>query len=552
MSLRAETLPPVPEETVRVARAAFPRGNRYLHWRDALGAVYTDTDFADLFPRRGQPAYAPWRLALVCVFQYAEDLSDREAADAVRARLDWKYALSLPLADAGFDASVLTEFRARLVAGDAIHRLLDLLLGTLTQTGLPRAGGRQRTDATAVLAKVRALNRLVLVRTTMRGALCALAVAAPQWLTPHLDPAWAERYDPPWDGARVPAAAGPASDRAAQIGADGLRLLDAVLAPEAPAWLRQVPAVETLRQVWVQQYYAAEPGQAPVWREVADLPPSALRIVSPTDPEARVGAKRDTVWTGYKVHVTETCDDTRPHLLTDVQTTPAPTPDGAVLPQLHARAAAAGQLPAEHLVDTGYVSAPALVDTQHTYGVELVGPVLPDTSWQARRADGFAVALFTINWAQRQVTCPTGRVSTSWTDTRPAHGELVHTVGFAASDCEPCPARAQCTTARRDGRKLTPRPQAAHLALQQARQAQTTPAFKARYAVRAGIEGTLSEGVQVSDLRHARYRGLAKVQLQHVLTACALNLRRLDAWWAGRPFAPTRHAPFVHLLPAAA
>src|SRR5207302_2187806 len=115
-------------ETARVARAAFPRGNACLQLRDMLGSIYDDTDFLDLFPRRGQAAEAPWRLALVTVLQFGEELSDRQAADAVRGRIDWKYALGLSLENPGFDFSVLSEFRARLIAGAAEQRLLDLLL----------------------------------------------------------------------------------------------------------------------------------------------------------------------------------------------------------------------------------------------------------------------------------------------------------------------------------------------------------------------------------------------------------------------------------------
>src|SRR5258708_10363077 len=127
MSLHPTPITPVPEETARVARAAFPTANRYLEIRDVLGTIYTDELFADLYPHRGQTAAAPWRLALVTVFQFQEGLSDRQAADAVRGRIDWKYALGLELTDAGFDASVLSEFRSRLVAHQASGRLLDVL-----------------------------------------------------------------------------------------------------------------------------------------------------------------------------------------------------------------------------------------------------------------------------------------------------------------------------------------------------------------------------------------------------------------------------------------
>src|SRR5947209_3236889 len=182
MSMHPQPIPAIPEETVRVARAVLPKSNVFLLMRDELGTLYSDEDFADLFPTRGQPAEAPWRLALVTIFQFAEHLSDRAAADAVRGRIDWKYALSLELTDPGFDHTVLSEFRTRLLIGGAERRLLDLLVQCARDRGLLKARGRQRTDSTHVLAAVRALNRVELVTETMRHALTVLAVLAPEWL----------------------------------------------------------------------------------------------------------------------------------------------------------------------------------------------------------------------------------------------------------------------------------------------------------------------------------------------------------------------------------
>src|SRR3954468_7047570 len=183
MSLRLpQPVPPVPDDTARIARAAFPRGNPYLLLRDRLGPVFDDAGFADLYPRRGQPGYTPWRLALVTLLQFREGLSDRQAAEAVRARIDWKYLLALDLADAGFDYTVLCEFRARLLAGGAAEHLLARMLDVAHEAGLIKARGRQRTDSTHVLAAVRALNRLELVAETLRAALNAIAGVAPDWL----------------------------------------------------------------------------------------------------------------------------------------------------------------------------------------------------------------------------------------------------------------------------------------------------------------------------------------------------------------------------------
>ena len=159
MSLRLQQpVPLVPDDTARIARAAFPRGNPYVLLRDRLGPVFDDAGFADLYPRRGQPGYTPWRLALVTLMQFREGLSDRQAAEAVRARIDWKYLLALDLADAGFDHTVLCEFRGRLLGGEAAERLLARILDVAHEAGLLKARGRQRTDSTHVLAAVRALG----------------------------------------------------------------------------------------------------------------------------------------------------------------------------------------------------------------------------------------------------------------------------------------------------------------------------------------------------------------------------------------------------------
>src|SRR5690348_5819081 len=179
MSLRVEESVPIPDETVRVAQAAFPKGNRYMAMRDVLGQIYEDASFAPLFSRTGRPAEAPWRLALVTVMQFAEGLSDRQTAEAVRARIDWKYTLALELSDLGFNFSVLSEFRGRLLAGSAEAILLDALLAQCTAQGLLKARGRQRTDSTHVLMAVRALNRLERVSETLRQALNALAELVP-------------------------------------------------------------------------------------------------------------------------------------------------------------------------------------------------------------------------------------------------------------------------------------------------------------------------------------------------------------------------------------
>src|SRR6266851_3054616 len=144
--LQPSSFPAIPDDTARVVRAAFPAGHPYLTLADELGALFTDEQFASLFPTHGQPALAPWRLALVSILQFAEGLSDRQAAHAVRSRIDWKYVLRLDLGDPGFDASVLSEFRSRLLAGGDEQLLFDALLAWCRERQLLKAHGRQRTD----------------------------------------------------------------------------------------------------------------------------------------------------------------------------------------------------------------------------------------------------------------------------------------------------------------------------------------------------------------------------------------------------------------------
>jgi len=231
MSLHSHVIEPVPEETARVARAAFPKGHPYLTFRDALGTIFQDEDFSALFPAWGQPGLPPWRLALVTIMPFRENLADRQAAEAVRARIDWKYLLSLELTDPGFDFSVLSEFRDRLLAGSAEELLLDKLLERCRVLGLLKARGQQRTDSTHVLAAVRVLNRLELVAETLRAALNAVATVAPDWLQAVTPLAWYERYSRRIEESRLPKDTAEREVYAHTVGEDGFMLLDALETP---------------------------------------------------------------------------------------------------------------------------------------------------------------------------------------------------------------------------------------------------------------------------------------------------------------------------------
>jgi transposase len=491
MSLHAPLGYAIPDQTARIARAAFPKGNPYLRIRDTLGSIYTNPDFADLFPSDGRPAEAPAQLALIIVMQFAEGLSDRQAADAVRARIDWKYALALELTDPGFDVSVLCDFRSRLIAGGAEQRLFETMLTLLKQQGLLKARGRQRTDATHVLAAIHVLNRLECIGETLRHALNALASAAPEWLRSWVPSVWFERYGRRIEEYRLPDAKADRYALAALWGEDGRQLLTQIWAADTPASLRDLGAVQTLRAVWLQQFYAVASEEPMCWRNAEDLPPAPLLICSPYDVDARFSKKRETSWVGYKVHLTESCDDDSPSLITDVTTTLATTADNSMPAVIQQHLAERGLAPAEQLVDAGYVSADNLVSSQH-HGIDLVGPTPPEPGWRAKAGEGFAASCFVLDWEAQVAKCPQGQTSSRWTPGQDHEGRASVAIRFAAGTCAACVVRGQCLGSARAPRSLLVQERAHYQALQAARQRQQTEAFKQRYAERAGIEGTIS------------------------------------------------------------
>lgn len=550
MSLRAPLFYQIPDQTVRVAQAAFPKGNPYMRMRDTFGPIYSNPDFASLFSATGHPAEAPAQLALITIMQFAEGLSDAQTAEAVRARIDWKYALALDLTDSGFDASVLCEFRKRLIDGNAELFLFETMLTLFREQGLVKAKGRQRSDSTHVLAAIQTLNRLECVGETLRQALNSLAVVAPNWLQSWVPSVWFDRYSRRFQEYRLPSEKAARYALAEQIGVDGCELLNAIYEPTAPAGICQIEALQVLRQVWVQQFYASTDQQPLRWRSADDLPPASLLISSPYDPDARYGKKRETEWTGYKVHITESCDDDTPNLITDVTTTPATTSDFAVVPIIQEQLANRKLLPAEQIVDSGYVTSDHLLSSRTEHHIDLIGPVAEDHSWQAKAGEGFAAAQFVIDWEAKQAKCPQGQKSVVWMERSDRHGHATVQIGFSKPVCAACVRRAECTRSATQPRTLLLRERDHYEVLQAARQRQQTELFKAQYARRAGIEGTISQGTHNGDLRRSRYVGFVKTRLMHLIVGAALNFMRVAAWLAETPRSRTRQSAFAALARA--
>jgi len=219
----------------------------------------------------------------------------------------------LEITDLGFDFSVLSEFRSRLVENQAERRLFDVMLSQFRERGWVKERGKQRTDSTHVLAAIRVINRLECVGETMRHALNVLAEVAPDWLVEQMKPEWAKLYRSRFSDFRLPKEEKARVALAEEIGTDGRDLLEKVYASTNHPWLRELPAIQIVRCIWIQQYHAHEQGTP--WRNEQELPPSALLFSSPYDIEARYRKKKNTGWVGYKVHFTEGCDADQPRNL---------------------------------------------------------------------------------------------------------------------------------------------------------------------------------------------------------------------------------------------
>lgn len=553
MSLQPQGLEPIPELTARIAQASFPQGTLAMRLRDALGPIYHDEPFAHLFPKRGRAAQAPWRLALVLVLQALEHLTDRQAAEAVRARLDWKYALSLPVDDPGFDHTVLSDFRARLLEQGAVKLVLDPILALCRERGWLAPGGQSRTDSTHVLSAVRRLNSLESVGETLRAVLNAASEVEPEWVRQTVPQSWFDRSVQRFELARFPRGQAALEQVRQQVGEDASFLLSALQDPSTPAAVRELAVVPLLQSIWQQHFEQVE--QQVRWRDGPAVD-SAERVVSPYDVDARWSRKRETDWFGFKSQMTESCCPEEPiHLIVDVATTLATTADVEQTAPTLQRVREQGLEPTKMLVDSGYMSGPLLV-SEHEQGTELLGPVLPDPSRQSREHRGFAAADFEVDWQRQQARCPAGEQSAQWKASTDKRGQPTITVIFARETCQACALRADCTRGCKQGRTLTLPPEPVARALQKRRQEQSSPAFQQPYAQRAGIEATLSQAVRRHDLRKTPYRGLDKTHLHHVCIASAINLVRLDTFLQaqaqGKPARPARPpSPFARLRVAA-
>jgi transposase len=340
------------------------------------------------------------------------------------------------------------------------------------------------------------------------------------------------------------------------VGEDGFYLLDQLAAPTTPAPLRELASVKTLTLIWAQQYERpmehtpadGSAGRRAVrWKELKELPRAAAQLESPYDLDARYRTKQELHWLGYLVHYTETCDRHKPSLITHVHTTPATVHDSQCTALIQDALVQRQLPPREHIVDAGYIDAELLVNSTRDHNITLVGPTHPKAGWQTKVPGAYSHDQFFVNWERQQVRCPQGKWSLPWRERREPSRDPWFAAHFRTQDCAACPTRHLCTRSPHQARFLKLLPRAQHEALQTARATHATTAGQKRYARRAGIEGTISQSVRAFGARRSRYRGLPKTHLQHVLTAVAINVRRIIAWFDKRPKAATRTSHFAAL-----
>jgi transposase len=585
--MKPHPLPPIPEDTRQVAQQIYAPGTLLRVLGEEFAQVVGDQDFADLYSNTGQPALSPALLALVTVLQAQEHSSDRIAVEMVRSRIDWKYALHLPLNYAGFDPSVLCEFRQRLANHQAQRRVFDAFLTRLKDKGFLAGRHLQRTDSIAILGAIRDLNRLELVMETLRLALEAIVQNDPQWFRTHIPPEWLGTYAEWTQAERLVKESGPhgvqeTKKRLLQTGTDGFTLLDALDTSVSEA-LRGLPAVETFRSVWSQQYQrtktqttpvalplteqlcppsehtppmeeALTPPQLPQQRlaSVQDSPTATVAltsaeerkkqgwsqvVVTPHDPEARYASKRSTSWTGYKLHLTETATEEAVCLITDVAIVAAASYDGDALEAIQQRLKACGLAPTTHLVDAGYIRGETLAQSQAAQ-VELLGPAPFDIYGARHKASGFSCEHFDIDFDKREALCPGGQRSVYWKEhPRSEHPDKkMIVIRWHPGVCHGCPFRQHCLGSTQNERSLM---LSEHYPLLSAlRKQQKTPAFAERYRRRSGVEASLSHLMNVHQARRTRYHGSEKTLGYYAFLAVGENLQRLVAWLAGK--APKR------------
>ena len=541
MSLQSNWIEEIPSDTAEVGQVILKESNPYRLVGDHVNSFLKMSDFAPIYSTLGRGAICPIILALVTVFQFLENIPDRMAALCAVARIDWKYALHVPLTWKGFDYSDLSNFRKRLRENDAERLIFELVLKWVRSLGFLKRYGKQRTDSTHLIGCVERMSRLELMWETLRLALRAIKSAIPEWYAASIPAAFHEAYverHSDWQLNKEEVKV-----EMKKAGQDGFWLLDC-LEDSAPEDVLSLPEVETLRTVLEQQFERQD------GKTIVRKPPIKGKdvLASPHDPEARWSKKRSTQWVGYKLQVTETAeakdedgnesDDDDNHdsegnnqdkksetvnFITDIDVVASNDVDSEALDEIQERLIKRDLKPEEHNVDQGYVTGPNLANSADRK-IELIGPA---ASVSGDKEVGYRLTDFEIDRSAKKAICPQGCESAHWQESpAPETGDPDRQkirIYFGVA-CRTCPARDQCKPGKQ-GRQVVLSAFSPELSSRRAEQ--QTEEFKERMKWRAGIEGTIFGLVHSHGARRARYRGMAKVRLQAYFTGAAANLKRL-------------------------
>jgi transposase len=485
----------------------IPEGNFYRVVKQEIVPMFKDADFKAMYSEHGRRAISPTIISLVSIFQFYEDLPDRQAAQAVVMRLDWKYALGLEIDDSGFHFSVLERFRDRLEASSTERLVFEKVLERLEALGYLKKQGRKRIDTTAVLAKVRELSRLELFTETLRLAL-EKTEELDQDLLARIGKDLVDKYE----DFKVYKLTHDERRRKMLECAKDMEFILGLIDSYGNEVVKSTEAIVLLRRVFAENFEVVE-GNIP--DEKIKLLRNGFnykeKIVTPHDAEARYGKVREKGWVGYKVQFTETVDEDKPRFITDVQLENAQKPEAEiVLAMMEQRELRKGD---ECDVDTAYISGETLAKAKEK-GIELIGPTKKDTSKNEIKQEEFKIDL-----ANGEAFCPQGKKSISCVERK--DGSIRFRFG---KECCGCPLAEKCTKSK-GGRTLEVNPH--YQLIQERREYEKTEEFREAMNRRNGIEGTISEAVRSCGARRSRYKGKQRTGLQQFFTATAINIKRL-------------------------
>jgi len=502
----------IPEQTREIVESWLDKKSLFAFLGQHVDEIIKDEDFAELYASTGRPGVNAVILTLVTVFQFLEDFPDRIAAEQGRSRMDWKYVLRQDLTWVGFNYTDLCNFRKRLVQNEQEGLVFEKVLVYLKANGYIKKRGKQRTDATHVLARLRSMSRLEFVLETLRVALSTLVSRDAKWFLRQVPVSYSQTYQEKRYDYRLKKEE--IEQLMKQAGQDGVWLLEQV---KSVPHLANLAEVKILEQV-LQQQFKGEKAQEIEIDPDGDCDDGIIQ--SPHEPEARYGKKRGKSWQGYKVQVTDSVDDEPAHFITDIEVRAADENDHQALDDIQARLAQRNLSPSKQYVDQSYMSGQHIVSSREQ-GIDLRGYVQASGS---SKVVGFRLQDFEIDIAQERAVCPWGKESVRWSQVT-GRKYIAYRAHFG-KQCHDCPFfNAEHCTTLAGGRRLDI--SAYHEELQQRRREMQDPDFQKEMQRRHGIEGTISELIRKHGLRQARYRGQVKMQFQAYFTAVAFNLKRL-------------------------